>query len=240
MPPHKRRMTTHRTTGFAMAALAVLLLGFALPQATVAWLTVPENMDHTRNVILSPERAQKFAKAMQILPQPATAKALAYAAVNAGPATTLQRGQMEQLATTAITLAPGDPYNWYYLAAALENQIFEPTRLVMFDQALTMSLMTGPHTRDLILSRAMAVVNHWDKLSQPLRDDWQDQIISLWASSPNDLRSLYLAMPPEGKTLVFATLDEIPGESLKFNRFLDHPDTAPAPQDEPEPFSPMP
>jgi hypothetical protein len=223
MQPPKLKRMTHRDAGIGLTLLALLLLSLAIPQVASAWLTRPENLDHTKKTLLSWERQQKFEDAMRIIPQTRTANALAYAALNQPAASTLKRTNTLKATLTAVNLSPGDPFNWYYLAAALEPEIFEPSRMVLLDQALTMSMMTGPLTRDLILARALMVVKYWDKLSQPLRDDFKDQIFNLWASSPADLRGVYLTMPPSGQKLVFDTLEQVPGESLKFNRFLDNP-----------------
>lgn len=223
------RPVTHRQAGLAMTAFALLLIAFALPQCIVAWLTAPVNLDHTTTVMLDLPRAQKFTRAMEILPQPATAKALTSTYLRTGPLLTTQNALVQNIATRAISLAPGDPWNWYNLAKSLESEIFEPARLVLFDQALSMSMMTGPYTRDLILARLLMVVKYWDKLSQGLRDDWQDQIINLWITSPEDLRASYLAMSPAGRKMVFDAMDQLPGESIKFNQYLDHPETPPAP-----------
>lgn len=220
-------LITHRTAGIGLSVLALLLIALALPQFVTGWLTAPEHLDHMRKVLLTPARHKKFEQAMRILPQASTAAALAYAELNQPPGTTVEHTQVTNAALASVKLSPGDPFNWYYLAAALEPEIFEPTRMVLFDQALTMSMMTGPHTRDLILARGLMVSKYWDKLSQPLRDDFEDQIFYLWAVAPWDLRGFYLAMTPETQHMVFDILEEAPGESIKFNRFLDDPSVMP-------------
>jgi len=224
----KNYLVSHLASRISLLILALALLILAIPQMVSGWLTAPANLDHVHTAILTPERATQFESAMKILPQADTAQKLTFAYLHAGPLRTQQRAIIQNAALRAVQLSPGDPYNWFYFAATLESEIFDPARRVLFDQALTMSMMTGPHDPNLVLQRAAMVAKHWNQLSQPLRDDWEDQIIALWADAPQRLRTLYLTMPPEGQKLVFATLDEIPGESIKFNQYLDHPDQPPA------------
>ncbi len=220
-------MITHRAAGITLAIFALILLIFAIPQMAAGWLTAPVNLDHVHTPDLTAARAAQFESAMNILPQAETAKALAAAYLTTGPLKTQQREIVQNAAIRAVQISPGDPYNWYYLALSLESEIFDPARRALFDQALTMSLMTGPHERNLVMQRLLMIARHWEQVSQPLRDNWEDQIVYLWGTSPKDLRDLYLAMPPDSQKRVFATLDEIPGESIKFNQYLDHPDHPP-------------
>lgn len=214
---------THRNAGLGLLAMALLLIALAIPQMITGWLTAPVRLDHMRKVALTPEREKNFEKAMKILPQAETANTLAYTASTKPTLTTLERAHGNQNALSAVRFSPGDPYNWYYLAATLEPEIFDPARLVLFDHALTMSMMTGPMARTLILSRILLVVKYWDRLSLPLHQDFEDQIFNLWMVAPWDLREVYLAMPPENQKMVFDVLEQAPGESIKFNKYLDNP-----------------
>ncbi|HCM83798.1 MAG TPA: hypothetical protein DIS76_04450 [Rhodospirillaceae bacterium] len=227
MTRRRQKSVTHRDAGIGFAALALLLIALALPQAVVGWLTAPEHLDHMHRTPLTAERKAKFEQAMKILPQGDTANALSYAALNSPAATTIERARINQAAIAAVRISPGDPFNWYFLAAVLEPEIFEPTRMVLFDQALTMSMMTGPLERNLILSRALLVIKYWDRLSMPLRDDLEDQIFNLWVAAPWDLRGVYLALTPDGQRMIFDILEQAPGESIKFNQYLDNPSKLP-------------
>ena len=218
---------SYHQLGLVLVSLGLLLLLVSLPQAITAWLSAPRMLDHNIHTLLNDNERRAYESAVQIMPQAKTTSALAFAALNRGPAITQKRYMITDTTIAAVKTSPGDPFNWFYLAAAIEPEIFDPPRLVLFDQALTMSMITGPLTRDLILARAIMITKHWPRLSTTLHDHFADQIFDLWASAPKDLRSLYLGLAPEGQRLVFEILDQAPGETIKFNQFIDNPEKMP-------------